>query len=257
MTKYALITGTTSGIGKALAEKFAQEKVNLVLVSRDMQKLNQQADLLSGQYGIEAHVIAADLEKTDAAPTVYQKVRQLGIEIQYLVNNAGFNECGPFLETSAAKEVDMIKVHAICTTEMMKMFIPNMVKNGYGRVLNLGSTASYMVCPNSSVYGAAKAYVLSVSKGIGAELKGTGVTITTLCPGATKTEFARKAGMEGTLLFRIFVMEPKAVANIGYKALMRGRAYVIPGIYNKLLVLSSKLLPAFILNPMTKLMLRQ
>ena len=110
-------------------------------------------------------------------------------------------------------------------------------------------------CPNDSVYAATKAYILSVSKGIGAELKGTGVTITTLCPGATNTEFAHKAGMEKTLLFRIFVMESKRVANIGYKALMRGKTYVIAGFYNKLLVLSSKLLPAFILNPVTKIML--
>ena len=256
MTKYALITGTTSGIGKALAEKFAQEKINLVLVSRDMQKLSRQADLLSKQYGIKTHVIAADLKETGAALMVYKQVKEMGIEIQYLVNNAGFNESGPFLETGLTNEIDMIKIHAICTTEMMKLFVPDMVKNEYGRVLNLGSTASYMACPNSAVYGAAKAYILSVSKAIGAELKGTGVTITALCPGATNTEFARKAGMEGTLLFRIFVMEPKFVASIGYKALMRGKAYVIPGAYNKLLVFLTKLSPLFILNPMTKKMLR-
>jgi len=256
MTKYALITGTTSGIGKALAEKFAQEKINLILVSRDIQKLNQQAELLSNQYGIRAHVIAADLEKADAALGIYEQVKQMGIEIQYLVNNAGFNESGPFLETDLAKEIDMIKVHAICTTEMMKLFISDMVKNQYGRVLNLGSIASYMACPTESVYAATKAYILSVSKGISAELKGTGVTITTLCPGATHTEFARKAGMEHTLLFRIFVMQPKRVANIGYKACMRGKTDVIAGVYNKLMVLSSKLLPAFILNPITKMMLK-
>ena len=257
MTKSALITGTTSGIGKALAEKFAREKTNLILVSRDIRKLSQQADLLSGQYGVKVNFIAANLEKEDAALMVYEKVKQMGIEIQYLVNNAGFNECGLFLETDVLKEIDMIKVHAVCTTEMMKLFIPDMVKNGYGRVLNLGSTASYMPCPNSSVYGATKAYVLSVSKGLGAELKGTGVTITTLCPGATNTEFARKAEMENTLLFRIFVMEPEDVANAGYRALMRGKTYVVPGIYNKLLVISSKLVPLFILSSVTKMMLKR
>jgi len=256
LTKYALITGTTSGIGKAIAEKFAQEKINLILVSRDIQKLNKQADLLSSQYGIEVYVIAAKLEKTAAALKIYEQVKQIGIKIQYLVNNAGFNESGPFVKTDSAKEIDMIKVHAICTTEMMKLFIPDMVENKYGRVLNLGSIASHMACPNESVYAATKAYVLSVSKGIGAELKGTGVTITTLCPGATHTEFASKAGMEHTLLFRIFVMEPKAVANIGYKALMGGKASVTAGAYNKLLVLSSKLLPDFIVNSVTKIMLK-
>ena len=256
MTKTALITGTTSGIGKALAERFAQEKINLILVSRDIDKLNQQADYLSKQYNIKTTVIAADLEKANAALTIYEQVKQMGIEVQYLVNNAGFNECGSFLNTDLTKEVGMINVHITCTTEMMKLFIPDMVKNKYGRVLNLGSTGSYMACPNDSVYAATKAYILSVSKGIGAELKGTGVTITTLCPGAAKTEFAQKAGIESTMLFRMFVMDPKRVASIGYKALMRRKAYVITGVYNKLLVLSSKLLPAFILNPVTKIMLK-
>lgn len=256
MTKYALITGTTSGIGKAFAEKLAQEEINLVLVSRNIHKLNQQAESLSNQYGIKVLVIVADLEKSDAALIVYEKVKQLGIEIQYLVNNAGFNEYGPFLKTDLTKEVDMIRVHTICTTEMMKLFIPDMVKNKYGRVLNLGSTGSYMACPNDSVYAASKAFVLSISKGINSELKGTGVTITTLCPGATNTEFGNKAGMKHTLLFKMFVMNPKTVANIGYKAFIRGKTSVVAGVYNKLLVLSSKLIPSFILNPMTKMMLK-
>jgi len=256
MTGYALITGTTSGIGKALAEKFAQEKINLVLVSRDAQKLGQQAESLSDKHGIKVSVIAADLEKPDTALMVYEKTRQLGVEVRYLVNNAGFNECGPFLKTDLTKEIDMLRLHIICTTEMMKLFIPDMVKNKYGRVLNLGSTGSFMACPNDSVYAASKAFVLSVSKGINAELKGTGVTVTTLCPGATATEFARKAGMERTLLFRLFVMNPETVADIGYNAAMRGKTYVIAGAYNKLLVFFSKITPPFILNPMTKIMLR-
>ncbi|MCL2621026.1 MAG: SDR family oxidoreductase [Defluviitaleaceae bacterium] len=255
MNKFALITGTTSGIGKALAEKFAQEKINLILVSRDIQKLNQQADLLSSKYGVSVHVIEADLTKSDAAIMVFKKVKQLGAEVQYLVNNAGFNECGPFLKTDLTKEIGMIKVHAICTTEMMKLFIPSMVRSGYGRVLNLGSTGSYMPAPNDSVYAATKAYVLSMSKGVGAELKGTGVTVTTLCPGATDTELPKKSGLENTLLFRMFVMEAKTVAEIGYKAMMRGRASIIAGAYNKTLVFSAKILPAFITNPITKMMM--
>jgi len=256
VNKYALITGTTSGIGKALAEKFAQEKVNLVLVSRDLEKLSAQANQLSGQYSIKAHVIAVDLKKPDAAQMIYDRVKEMDIDVQYLVNNAGFNESGPLLETNWVNDADMIRVHAICTTEMMKLFIPDMVKSGYGRVLNLGSIASYMACPYEAVYAATKAYVLSVSKAVGAELKGTGVTVTTLCPGATRTEFAGKAGMENTLLFRIFVMKPEKVANIGYRAAMRGKSYVIAGVYNKLQVFLSKLTPPFILNPVLKMMLR-
>lgn len=256
MTNYALVTGSTSGIGKSLAEKFASEKCNLILVSRNEKMLLRQANDLTGQYGITASVIAADLAEADAALGVYKKVCDLGVQIRFLVNNAGFNECGPFLKTNLSKEMDLIRLHIVFTTEMMKLFIPGMVKNQYGRVLNLGSIASFMVCPNNSVYAAAKAYVLSVSKGINAELKGTGVTVTALCPGATETEFARKAGMEHTLLFRRFVMKPERVADIGYKALLRGKKYAIAGLYNKLLVFASKLTPSFILDPMTKRMLK-
>ena len=258
MDNYALITGSTSGIGKALAEKFAQQKHNLVLVSKvsDIEILNDQADLLSERYGIKTSVIGADLEKEDAVMIIYEAVKQLGVSIQYLVNNAGFGVYGPFLKTDLVMETKMINVHTICTLRMMKLFLPDMVQNGYGRVLNLSSTASYTSVPNMSIYAATKAYISSLSKTINVELKGTGVSITALCPGATSTAFARRAGMEHTLLFRLFVMNPNDVANIGYKALMRKKPYIVAGVYNKALVLFSKLFPAFIVNPVTKRMLR-
>ena len=257
MNKTVLITGTTSGIGMAFAEKFAYEKYDLVLVSRDEQKLAEQANKLSNKYGINVHIIPVDLLENGAVQKVFETVKNKKLSVQLLINNAGFNECGEFLETNLQKEIDMIRLHAICTTEMTKMFLPDMVKNKYGRILNLGSTGSFMACPYNAVYAATKAYILFVSKGINAELKNTGVSVTTLCPGATKTEFAYKAGIEKTLLFNIFVMTPEKVANIGYKALMKGKASVIVGLYNKLLVLSSKVVPSCILNPCFKLMLKR
>jgi len=258
MDNYALITGTTSGIGKALAEKFAEQKHNLVLVSRasDMEELNQQAELLAELYDIKVSVIGADLEKDEAASIIYETVKKLGINIQYLVNNAGFGVYGHFLTTDLTKEIEMINVHIISMAKMMKFFLPDMVKTGYGRVLNLSSTASFTPVPNMSVYAATKASVSSLSKTINLELKKTGVSITTLCPGATSTAFPYKAGMESTLLYRLFVMKPKDVANIGYKALMGKKPYIVPGFYNKALVLFSKLFPAFIVNYVTKWMLR-
>jgi len=255
MTKTALITGATSGIGKAFAEKLAREQYNLVLVSRDAEKLQVQAKALSENHGINVSVISLDLAQVGAAQTVFDTVKDLGLSIQLLINNAGFNEAGHFLQTDIRKEVEMIHLHAIFTTEMMKRFLPDMVKRGYGRVCNLGSTGSYMPCPHDAVYAATKAYILSMSKAIGAELKGSGVTVTTLCPGATKTEFSTKAGLENALLFRLFVMNPAQVADIGYRAMMKGRSTVIAGAYNKLLVWSSKITPAPILNAMTKKML--
>ncbi|WP_239254604.1 SDR family NAD(P)-dependent oxidoreductase [Listeria ilorinensis] len=255
MTNTALITGSTSGIGKAFADKLAQEKIDLILVSRDAAKLDNQSKELTCKYGIQVSVIAIDLEKPNAANKVFEAVRELGLSIQLLINNAGFNEYGSFLKTNLEKEKEMISLHVIYTTEMMKLFLPDMVNNGYGRILNLGSTGSIIPCPNDAVYAATKAYILHVSKGINAELKGTGVSITTLCPGSTKTEFAVKAGMENTLLFKFFVMTPEAVAKIGYKALVKGKTSVITGVYNQLMVLSSKIIPPIIIHSITKKML--
>ena len=258
MDNYALITGSTSGIGKALAEKFAQEKHHLVLVSKvsKLEELNRQADLLINQYGIKVFVVGADLEKEDAAMIIYETVKQSGINVQYLVNNAGFGVYGPFLTTDLAKEMEMISVHMISTTKMIKLFLPDMVQNGFGRILNVSSTAAYMPVCKMSVYAATKAYLFSLSKSINLELKETGVSITALCPGATSTAFPYKAKMEHTLLYRLFVMNPRDVAIVGYQALMRKKSYIVAGRYNKILVLFSKLFPAFIVNLVTKKMLR-
>lgn len=254
-SKTALITGSTSGIGKAFADKLASEKYNLILVSRDAEKLQAQSDILTKEHDIKISLIPLDLTEPGAAQKVFDAVQTMKLSVQLLINNAGFNEYGSFLKTSMQKETEMINLHAIFTTEMMKLFIPGMVANGYGRMLNLGSTGSYMPCPYDAVYAATKAYILSVSKAINAELKGSGVSVTILCPGSTKTEFAHKAGMENTLLFKNFVMKPETVAKIGYKALINRKTSVISGVYNKILVLSSKFMPSSILNALTKKML--
>lgn len=257
MIKTALVTGSTSGIGKAFAEKLASEGCRLLLVSRDASKLSEQAAYLARTYNIKASCVPLDLSLPGAAQKVYDAVRELGLSVQILISNAGFNEAGAFLDTDMKKEREMIQLHAIFTTELMKLFVPDMVRDGYGRILNLGSTGSFMPIPYDAVYAATKAYILSVSRAIHAELAGSGVSITTLCPGATNTEFARKSGLENTLLFKLFVMEPARVAEIGYHALMNRRATVIAGTYNKLLVFSSKFVPLFILNPITMKMLKR
>lgn len=241
--KWALVTGCTSGIGKAFAKLLSAKGFSLVLVSRNEEKLKVLSEELKQEYKINTVIIGEELEKEGAAHEIFEKIQKEELKIQILVNNAGFNECGTFLETNGEKELEMIRLHIIFTTEMMKLFIPEMVRQKNGQVLNVGFTGSYIPCPYDAVYAATKAYLLSVSKGINAELKNTGVSITTLCPGATETEFAQKAGMEETLLFKIFVMKPEKVAAIGYKALMKRRTSVIAGGYNKLLVASSYLLP--------------
>jgi len=256
MNKTALITGSTSGIGNSFAKLLAKNKYNLILVSQNAEKLDKQAYELSREYHIKVDIIACDLSEPYAASSVYQKIRDLGLQINMLINNAGFDEYGEFLDTDKEKEIKMIHLHTIFPTEIIKLFLPDMVKHKCGRILNVGSTGSYIPCPYTAVYAATKSYILSFSRALNAELKGTGVTITTLCPGATKTEFAKKAGMEETLLFKLFVMNPENVANIGYKALIKGKESVISGGYNKLLVFSSYLLPNALINFLTKKMLK-
>ena len=185
-----------------------------------------------------------------------EKIQSWGLSIDVLVNNAGFNEAGCFTNTNLSKELDMIKVHIKVLTALTKLFLPGMIERGYGRILNIGSTGSYMPCPNDVVYAATKAYVLSFSNGLYQELKGSGVTVTCLCPGATQTLFAEKANISNTLLFKLFVMQPEVVAAIGYNNLQKGKRVVTAGLYNKLLVLSAKLLPVSIINPIAQWMIK-
>ena len=254
-SKTALITGCTSGIRKALSVKFAQKGYDLILVARDEDKLKELSNHLSQTFHIKSVFIAYGLEKPEAAEYVFCRVQELDLKVDVLVNNAGFNEFGNFLKTSRKKEHDMMYLHMFFVTDMMKLFLPSMLDNKQGQIINIGSTGSYISCPYDAVYAATKSYILSVSKGINAELKDTGVTITTLCPGSTKTEFAAKAGMEDTLLFKLFVMSPERVADIAYKALMKRKTAVVAGIYNKILVISSYILPNRLVDNLSKIML--
>lgn len=251
-----LITGTTSGIGKAFAEKFADAGNHLILVSRDRDKLQQQQADLQSRYQVSVTYIPCDLAEVNAADLIMERIGGMGLTVDILVNNAGFNEAGYFTNTSLSQELDMIQVHIKALTALTKLLLPGMIERGYGRILNIGSTGSYMPCPCDAVYAATKSYVLSFSNALHQELKGTGVTVTCLCPGATKTLFASKAGIGSTPLFKLFVMRPEAVAAIGYSNLLRGKRTVTAGLYNKLLVLSAKLLPASIIGPAAQWMVR-
>ena len=173
-----LITGTTSGIGKAFVEKFASMGNNIILVSRNRDKLQQQQIDLQSRYQISVEYISCDLAEVDAVDMIMEKIQSWGLSIDVLVNNAGFNEAGCFTNTNLSKELDMIKVHIKVLTALTKLFLPGMIERGYGRILNIGSTGSYMPCPNDVVYAATKAYVLSFSNGLYQELKGSGVTVT-------------------------------------------------------------------------------
>lgn len=254
--KTVLITGTTSGIGKAFAEKFAAQGNQVILVARNEEKLKQQQIFLQNQYHGNATYIAVDLSKENAVDLIMERLEELGMSVDILINNAGFNECGFFTDTSFEKEQEMINLHIRFVTELTKRILLHMKENGYGRILNVGSTGSYIPSPTDAVYAATKAYILSFSNALCGELKKTGVKVTTLCPGATKTEFATKAKIEDTMLFRLAVMKPEKVVEIAYPKLLKGKRLVVPGMYNKFLVLFSKIIPVSITNRMTMFMMK-
>ena len=217
-------------------------------MSRNKAKLQRQQTELQSRYQVSVECISCDLAEDGAIELIADKARELGLSVDVLINNAGFNEAGYFTDTRLSEELDMIQVHIKVLTALTKLFLPGMIERGYGRILNVGSTGAYMPCPCDTVYAATKAYVLSFSNGLYQELKGTGVTVTCLCPGATKTLFSCFSNIENTLLCTLFVMQPEDVASIGYKSLIKGKRTTTAGLYNKLLVFSSKLLPISVIN---------
>lgn len=240
----ALITGASGGIGYEFVKLFAQDGYNLVLVARSEQKLNQIADELKSKFGIDVKVIAKDLANPSAPEEIFSQLQQASIKIDILINNAGFASYGLFNETDLTAELQMLQVNVVCLTHLTKLFLKDMVKQGYGKILNLASTAAFQPGPLMAVYFASKAYVLSLSEAIANELEGTGVTVTALCPGPTESNFQKRAAMEDSkLVSGQKIMDAETVAKIGYDALFDNKTVVVPGLKNKLLTESVRFTP--------------
>jgi short-subunit dehydrogenase len=238
-----LITGASGGIGYELAKLFAKNGHNLVLVARNQDKLQTLADELEQRSDVLVKILPKDLSLTTSPDEVFAELATDSIEIDILVNNAGFQEYGPFFETDLNKELQMIQVNLTSLTQLTKLFLPGMLERGRGRIINVGSTGSFAPGPLNAVYCATKAYVLSFSEAIAEELEGTGVTVTALCPGATRTDFIAKAGMEDVGLFQGQIMNAKTVAEAGYQALMKGKRVIVPGFGNQVTVLAPRFIP--------------
>jgi short-subunit dehydrogenase len=254
-TTYALITGASSGIGRELAWAFARHGHNLVLVARDWNRLHKLAGELRAKLGVGVEVIPQDLSLAGAAREVFRQVEKKSILLDILVNNAGFDVYGDFDKTDMATELQMIQVNLVALTELTKLVLNGMKQRRYGRILNVGSTGSFAPSPLNAVYSATKAYVLSFSLAIAEELRGSGVTVTVLCPGATRTEFQQRAGITHIRLLRFGAMGAEAVAQTGYRALMAGKRLAVPGLYNKVQVALSRVLPGAFVARMAKSML--
>ena len=241
--KTALITGASSGIGREFALLFAMHRYNLVIVARSEDALSALADQLRTRYGITVFVIVEDLSCNGAAERVHANVMQKGIEVDVLINNAGFGDYGALTEADPQKTSQMMQLNMVTLTELTKLFLSEMKARSDGKILNVASTAAFQPGPYMAVYFATKAYVLSFSEALHAELDGSGVSVTTLCPGPTRTGFEDRASERGIGFFTSGTMQADDVARIGYRALMAGKAIAVCGVKNKLLVWSTRFVP--------------
>ncbi|MFA9560032.1 SDR family NAD(P)-dependent oxidoreductase [Evansella sp. AB-rgal1] len=230
INKTVLITGASSGIGYELAKIFAGNKYNLILVARNTELLTKIKEELADDT-IDIVTISKDLSSPGAPKDLYNHVKDIGMHVHVLVNNAGYGMTGKFTELELEKQTNMMQLNMFALTELTHLFAQDMVEKKYGRVLNVGSVASFVSVPSMSVYAATKSYVLSFSESLHSELRRKGdIAVTALCPGPTKTNFAKVANVgEMEPLFNKYGMTATDVAKIGYKAVLKGDPVVVPG----------------------------
>ena len=240
----ALVTGASSGIGANLARELAQDGHDLVLAARRVEPMRALAEELKAA-GANCTIIAADLSKSGAAAALVRELETQGLTVDVLINNAGLGINGRFDTSDPLRVTEILQVNVVALTELTRLLLPPMVKRRKGKVMLVASTAAFQPGPQMAVYCASKTYVLSFGEAIAYELRDSGVRVTTLCPGATDTEFASVAEAGSSALFKglLPVMDAKEVARIGYQGLKAGRGVVITGLLNKVMATSSRLSP--------------
>ena len=242
----ALVTGASSGIGASLARELAQDGHNLILCARRIEPMRALASELKAG-GATCTIIAADLGNSGAAAALVQEIEAKGLVVDVLVNAAGLGANGRFDTSDPIRISEMLQVNVVALTELTRLLLPGMVNRRKGRVMLVASTAAFQPGPQMAVYCASKAYVLSFGEAIAFELEGTGVSVTTLCPGATATEFAAVAKAGGSALFKgglVPVMSAGEVARLGYEGLKARRPVVVTGLLNRIMAASAQLSPA-------------
>ena len=230
-----MITGASGGIGYELALLCAQDGFDCILVARSHDKIAELAARLESEFRVKTLVIPRDLSKPNAVDEIFEEVSAASMAVDMLVNNAGFPVFGLFTQTQLEAELEMLNVNVIALTALTKLFLRGMVERHAGRILNLASTAAFEPGPLMAVYYASKAYVLSFSEALANELRGTGVTVTALCPGPTRTGFQKRGVMEDSRLVQGQIADARSVAAAGYRGMISGKTIVIPGFSNKLI----------------------
>jgi len=250
--KTALVTGASSGIGKALAEQFARDGINLVITARNTLQLEASAAEWRKQYGIQVTVISSDLAQVGAAQKFADEVHNHNIHPDYLVNNAGFGYFGMFATSDLDFEINMMRLNMEALTILTKRFLPDITAHR-GKILNVASTAAFQPGPYMAVYYATKAYVLSFSEALSSELEGSGVTVTALCPGPTASGFQDAAALHDSAMVKgKRLPTSEQVAQAGYRAMQRGQRVYIPGLMNWLMAQSVRFTPRIIVTAMVK-----
>lgn len=248
----ALITGASSGLGEQFAHLFARDGYDVVLVARNEARLNALAERLR-VHKVKAHVVAEDLASPGSAQRVVERVQALGLAVGFLVNNAGFGSTGPFLDLPLEKELEMVQLNCTAVLELSYRVGQQMRERKAGRILNIASTAGFQPGPFMATYYASKAFVVSFTEALAHELQGSGVTVTCSCPGATETEFARRAGNDKTRLFQRSsgVAKAEDVAHDAYEAMMQGEVLAVHGWLNWLGVQGVRFGPRAVVRALT------
>lgn len=247
----ALITGASAGIGLRLARGFAERDFDLVLVARREQALGELADRLRRGHDIEVTVLATDLLEPGATAHLVQRLEERELHIDLLVNNAGRLDMGRFVEIDLVEHESLLQLNVVSLVSLTRRLLPGMIARGHGRILNVASTAAFQPVPSLSLYAASKALVLSFSESLSEELRGTGVTVTALCPGLTKTDMLDAAASEHALARGVpdfLVSDVGDVARDGVEACLAGRAVVVPGLANRLAASLVQLQPRWLVR---------
>jgi short-subunit dehydrogenase len=242
-----LVTGASSGIGLELAKCFAAEKSDLILTARNREALDKLASELRDKFQIQVHVIIADLAQPESPGRLFDEIGKLAINVDVLVNNAGFGLHGSFAELPLQRQMEIIQVNISALVELTGLFLPGMIQRRRGGILNVGSVAGFLPGPNMAIYYATKAFVMSFSEALREELRGAGVTVTDLCPGPTETNFSQVARSHRVRKVRAAKMPAAEVARIGHAEFRQGRCLSIPGAKNKVLIALTQLLPRRVL----------
>lgn len=249
MGKTALITGASSGLGKDFAELFAADGHDVILVARRRERLEEVAAEIRGRHDVQCYVEPADLSRREAPQELFDRLQEQNIPVDFLVNNAGFGSNGTFWELPIDGELDQIRVNMEALVHLTHLFLPAMVERKFGRVLNIASTAGFQAGPYMSVYYATKAFVISFTEGIAHELRGTGVTATAHCPGATATEFSAVSGNDKSALFQKgAIASSMEVATHAYHAMNAGKVVTVFGAMNSIGAFSVRFSPRGVLR---------